>query len=195
MAERRITRRQLLERISAVGAAAALAPIIAACQAAVTPSPSPSPSAAPASATPGATAASPSPTETAPPTPVPTPEAELFVYNWDAYIGDTTIPDFEKKYNIRVKYDKFDTADTQIATIRKDGKGGGFDVTFPASTEIPGLVRDGIVKPLDPTSSRTPPTWAPSGRTRATTRATRTRCRTCGGPPATPGTRPRSRTT
>ena len=92
MAERRITRRQLLERISAVGAAAALAPIIAACQAAATPSPSHLPRPR-RPATPGATAASPSPTETAPPTPVPTPEAELFVYNWDAYIGDTTIPD------------------------------------------------------------------------------------------------------
>ena len=113
MAERRITRRQLLERISAVGAAAALAPIIAACQAAVTPSPSPSPTTAPASASPGAPAASPSPTETAPPTPVPTPEGELFVYNWDAYIGDTTVPDFEKKYSIQVKYAQFPTLPTR----------------------------------------------------------------------------------
>jgi spermidine/putrescine transport system substrate-binding protein len=149
MAERRITRRQLLERIAAVGAAAALAPVIAACTSNGTPVPS---SAAPA--TPGPTVAGASPsqavaTDTAPPTPVPTPEKELFVYNWDAYIGDTTIPDFESKYGVRVKYDKFTDADTQIATIRKDGKGGGYDITFPASTEIPGLSRDGIIRPLD----------------------------------------------
>lgn len=148
LAERRMTRRQLLERVAAVGAAAALAPILAACQSSATASPETSAAATPASAQPSGSAAAVA-SEAAPATPVPSPESELFVYNWDAYIGDTTIPDFESKYGIRVKYDKFPDADTQIAKIRSDGKGGGYDVTFPASTEIPGLVRDGVVQPLD----------------------------------------------
>jgi spermidine/putrescine transport system substrate-binding protein len=148
LAEHRMTRRQLLERVAAVGATAALAPILAACQSGASASAPASAAAIPSGAAPSGSATAVA-SESAPPTPVPTPEKDLFAYNWDAYIGDTTISDFESKYGIRVKYDKFPDADTQIAKIRSDGKGGGYDVTFPASPEIPGLVRDGIVQALD----------------------------------------------
>ena len=152
MAERRLTRRQLLERMSVLGAAVALAPIVAACSNGAA---SPSASAiAAASATPGATpgaaaSASAQATATPAPTPQPTPEAELFVYNWDSYIGENTVKDFQDKYGIKVKYTRFPDATTQMAALRKDGKGGGYDVSYPASTEIPGLVRDGVIQPLD----------------------------------------------
>ncbi|MEO8228430.1 MAG: spermidine/putrescine ABC transporter substrate-binding protein [Chloroflexota bacterium] len=144
LAEERLTRRQLLHRISVVGATAALAPIIAACGtsgASASPAASSVPTVAPS--------ASAAPTATPEPTPQPTPEAELFVYNWTTYIGETTEKDFEAKYGIKVTYDFFDTADTQMAKVRSDGRGGGYDVTYPASTEIPGLVRDGAIQPLD----------------------------------------------
>jgi spermidine/putrescine transport system substrate-binding protein len=152
MAERRITRRQLLERISAVGATVALAPIVAACA-----RPGSQPASAPASAAtpaptsaPASGAASPSEAVATPePTPVPSPESELYIYNWDYYIGEDTKAAFEKQYGIRVKYDKFPDADTQITKIRSDGKGGGYDITYPASTDIPSLSRDGIIRPLD----------------------------------------------
>ena len=95
MAERRLTRRDLLERIAAVGATAALAPIVAACStlgasasAAVGRQhrPDAAPSAARARPPSRARRATPEPT------PVPTPESELFIYNWDGYIGETTRP-------------------------------------------------------------------------------------------------------
>ena len=127
LAERRMTRRQLLELMGSIGVSAALAPIVAACAGAASPSASPTPS----------------------PTPVPSPETELFVYNWDGYIGDQTVSKFEDKYKIRVKYDKFPDADTQITKIRSDGKGGGYDVTYPASTDIPSLVTDNVIAQLD----------------------------------------------
>ena len=152
MAERRITRRMLLESMAALGATAALAPIVAACSAAgvASPSPSAAPSGTPSEAPSSAASAVASATPSVEPTPVPTPETDLFIYNWDAYIGDTTIADFQAKYPaIQVKYDKFPDAATQITKIRSDNKGGGYDVTYPASTEIPGLVRDGIIQPLD----------------------------------------------
>ncbi len=155
LAERRMSRRVLLERMSVVGVTVALAPIAAACAAAGTSSaPSvassaPSASAAAslaASASASAAAASPS----VEPTPVPTPEAELFVYNWDGYIGEDTVKKFEDQYpGIKVKYDKFPDASTQITKIRSDVKGGGYDVTYPASTEIAGLSRDGVIQKLD----------------------------------------------
>jgi spermidine/putrescine-binding protein len=160
MLERRMTRRMLLEQIAKVGAFAALAPIIAACAgpaasasasaSAAAPSAPPSPSTAAATATPE-------------PTPVPSPESELFIYNWDGYIGETTQKDFEDKYGIRVKYGKFPDASTQITKIRSDGAGGGYDLTYPASTDVGPLARDGVIKALDhsliPNLKNLGPTW------------------------------------
>jgi spermidine/putrescine transport system substrate-binding protein len=151
MAERRLSRRDLLERIAAVGVTAALAPIVAACS---TSGASASPAASVASTAPttapsASAAAVASPTATPEPTPIPTPESELFIYNWDGYIGETTQADFEKKYGIKVKYDKFPDASTQITKIRSDGKGGGYDLTYPASTDVAPLARDGVISALD----------------------------------------------
>ena len=57
MVERRVTRRELLERIALVGGAAALAPVIAACTSSGTASPSASAAAAsPSSAAPSGSA-------------------------------------------------------------------------------------------------------------------------------------------
>jgi spermidine/putrescine transport system substrate-binding protein len=126
-----------------LGAAAGLAPIAAACAAAGsspasgTPSPFASTAAASAAATEAATA-----------TPAPTPEAELYIYNYADYIGDTVIADFEKKYGIKVQYDFFDTYDTMTAKI---GSGqSGYDVTFATSTDVPGFLERGLIQPLDP---------------------------------------------
>ncbi len=147
LAERRMTRRELLRRMSAIGITAALAPVVAACSA-TTASASPSAAAA-ASTAPSAATAAASPTP-APATPTPSPESELYVYNWDAYIGEQTAQQFHDRYGVTVKYDKFPDADTQIAKIRSDGKGGGYDITYPVSVELPGLIKDGIVQKLDP---------------------------------------------
>ncbi len=159
MLERRMTRRMLLEQIAKVGAFAALAPIIAAC-AGPAASASASASAAPSTPPSPSTAAA---TPTPEPTPVPSPESELFIYNWDGYIGETTQKDFEDKYGIRVKYDKFPDASTQITKIRSDGAGGGYDLTYPASTDVAPLARDGVIKALDlsliPNLKNLGPTW------------------------------------
>ena len=162
MAEHRITRRMLLEQIAKVGAFAALAPIIAACASAAG---SVAPSAAAASSAPPTTAPTAAPRR--PPRPsrhrFPTPETELFIYNWDGYIGETTQKDFEDKYGIKVKYDKFPDASTQITKIRSDGKGGGYDLTYPASTDVAPLARDGVIAPLDlsliPNIKNLGPSW------------------------------------
>ena len=144
LAERRVTRRALLDGVTKLGAAAALAPVIAACTSAgVTPAPST------AAATPGATpqSAAPSDTATPEPTPVPSPEGELFVYNWADYMGEDVVPSFESKYGVKVTYDFFDNYDTMYAKIGQDG--GGYDVTFPTSVDIPALLARNLVQPLD----------------------------------------------
>jgi spermidine/putrescine transport system substrate-binding protein len=140
MIERRVTRRELLERIGTVGAFAALAPVIAACTGGTSASPSAAPSTAPSSAP----SSAPASTE---PTPVPSPEPELYVYNWTSYIGEDVVPSFEKKYGVKVTYDFFDNTDIAYAKLGDDG--GGYDVSFPISVDIPDFVAKGALLTLD----------------------------------------------
>ncbi len=102
LAERKVTRRELLQRIGAVGATAALAPVIAACTGSGA---SISPSAAAvrrqAHRHDGAVSR---PTASAEPTPVPSPESDLLIYNYADYLDPTIVTDFEKKYGIKVDH-------------------------------------------------------------------------------------------
>jgi spermidine/putrescine transport system substrate-binding protein len=162
LAEERMTRRQLLHRISVVGATAALAPIIAACgtsAASATPTVAGSTPTAQPSGTPGP------PTATPEPTPVPTPEAELHLWNYAEYMGEDVIPSFEKKYGVKVSIDFFDTYEGMYAKVTAGQT--GFDITFPASTDVPGLVTINKILPLDlsliPNKVNLAPEWANPG--------------------------------
>ena len=62
----------------------------------------------------------------------------MIIYNWDAYIGEQTVKQFEDATGIKVHYEKFPDAATMIAKIRIDGKGGGYDVAYPTSDRDPG---------------------------------------------------------
>jgi spermidine/putrescine transport system substrate-binding protein len=142
MIEHKLTRRTLLERIAKVGAVTALAPIVAACTGGGA---SASPSAA--SAPPPPTGSVAPPSEAAAATPVPSPEDELFVYNWTEYIGEDVVPSFEDKYGVKVTYDFFSNTDEAYAKLGDDG--GGYDVSFPISVDIPDFVDRGAVIELD----------------------------------------------
>ena len=147
LAARRISRRQLLEVAARLGPVAAIAPILAACGGAASPRPSvAAPSTAPSVA---AGSAPPAASASVAPTPIPSPEAELNVYNWADYIGETTIKDFETATGVKVNYENFPDASTMMAKIRSDGKGAGYDIAYPTSVELPKLVEDGIVQPLN----------------------------------------------
>jgi len=148
LTEHQMTRRALIERIGALGALVALAPIVAACStgaasvapSVATPTATPVPSKAVASAAPTATA-------TPVPTPVPSPESELIVYNWLDYIGEDVIPSFEEKYPVKVKYELFDDIEVAYAKLGQDGS--GYDVSFPTSVDIPRFSAAGTIIPLD----------------------------------------------
>ena len=141
MVERQLSRRDLLERIAKVGSAAALAPIIAACTSA---GGSPSP-AATASSAPPSTGASPTPSPS--PTPVPSPEAELFIYNWVDYLADEVIESFEAKYGTKVTQTFFSNTSEAYAKLGDDG--GGFDLSFPISVDVPTFIEKGAILKLD----------------------------------------------
>ena len=140
MIERRITRRYLLERIAAVGSAAALAPVIAACTSSAA-----SPSPAPSSAAPSASAASPSASPS--PTPQPSPEGELNILNWTDYLADDVISSFEDQFGVKVTQSFFSTTDEMYAKLGADG--GDYDISFPISVDVPKMIEAGTIAKLD----------------------------------------------
>lgn len=140
MVERRVTRRELLERIAVVGSTAALAPVIAACT-----SSGGAATAAPSSAAPSASAstavASPSPTAQ------PSPEGELNILNWTDYLADDVIKSFEGQYNVKVTQSFFSNTDEMYAKLGDDG--GDYDISFPISVDVPNMVERGVIAKLD----------------------------------------------
>lgn len=140
MVERRVTRRELLERIAVVGSTAALAPVIAACT-----SSGGSATAAPSSAAPSASAstvaASPSPTAQ------PSPEGELNILNWTDYLADEVIKSFEGQYNVKVTQSFFSNTDEMYAKLGDDG--GDYDISFPISVDVPNMIERGVIAKLD----------------------------------------------
>jgi spermidine/putrescine transport system substrate-binding protein len=149
--EQRLTRRDLLQRVSKVGAAAALAPVLAACGISGGGGAS-SPSAAAPSA--GASAGA-----------APTPESELIVYNWLDYIGPDVIPSFEEKYPVKVQYELFDDIEVAYAKLGEDGN--GYDVSIPTSVDVPRFREAGTIIKLDkamlPNLANLGPEWASPG--------------------------------
>ena len=142
MVERRVTRRELLERIAIMGGAAALAPVIAACTSAGASAPPPS-----SAASPSAAPASAAPTATPEPTPVPSPEAELNILNWTDYLADDVVKSFEQANNVKVNKSFFSTTDEMYTKLGDDG--GDFDISFPISVDVPDMVKRGVIKKLD----------------------------------------------
>jgi spermidine/putrescine transport system substrate-binding protein len=139
MVERRLSRRELLERIAKVGSLVALAPIVAACAGAATPSPAASASA------PSSTG--PHPTASPSATPVPSPEAELFIYNWTDYLADEVIESFEAKFPTKVTQSFFSNTEEAYAKLGDDG--GGYDLSFPISVDVPSFIEKGAIVKLD----------------------------------------------
>ena len=138
----RISRRQLMERIGKVGAGVALAPVIAACTGGgASSAPSVAPSTAPSASQGAVASAEPSPT------PVPSPESELFIYNWTDYLGEGVIESFEEQYGVKVTQDFFSNTEEAYAKLGTDG--GGYDISFPISVDVPSFVEKGAILPLD----------------------------------------------
>ena len=143
MVERRISRRDLLERIAKVGSAAALAPIIAACTGGGVLT-------ATSSATPASSSGGePSDAPSTPPSPsaAASPESELFIYNWTDYLAEEVIESFEAKYGTKVTQSFFSNTEEAYAKLGDDG--GGYDLSFPISVDVPSFIEKGAIVKLD----------------------------------------------
>ncbi len=74
-------------------------------------------------------------------------EAKLNFYNWDTYIGDTTLDDFKGASGVNVQMSFFANNDELFAKLR--GGKSGYDVIVPSDDAIVRLALAGLVQPLD----------------------------------------------
>ena len=74
-------------------------------------------------------------------------EGELNVYNWSDYIGENTIANFAKEYDVKVRYDTYDGNETLEAKLVVGNT--GYDIVFPSSSFFARQIKAGIYMPLD----------------------------------------------
>ncbi|MBA4096971.1 MAG: spermidine/putrescine ABC transporter substrate-binding protein PotF [Rhodospirillum sp.] len=74
-------------------------------------------------------------------------DGELNIYNWSDYIGENTVANFEKEYNVKVRYDTFDSNETLESKLVVGST--GYDIVFPSSNIFKRLIKAGIFQKLD----------------------------------------------
>jgi spermidine/putrescine transport system substrate-binding protein len=74
-------------------------------------------------------------------------EKKLNFYNWDTYIGDTTLDDFKNATGIDVNMSLYATNDELYARLKSGST--SFDVVVPGSEFVEPMIADGLLAPLD----------------------------------------------
>ncbi|OJW73784.1 MAG: spermidine/putrescine ABC transporter substrate-binding protein [Sphingomonadales bacterium 63-6] len=74
-------------------------------------------------------------------------EASLNFYNWDTYIGETTLKDFKDASGISVNMSLFATNDELFAKLRAGNP--GFDVIVPSNDFVERMIESDLIVPLD----------------------------------------------
>lgn len=73
--------------------------------------------------------------------------AELNFYNWDTYIGETTLDDFQEASGISVKMDLFDSNDVLFAKFRAGNP--GYDVIVPSNDFVERMIQAEMLQEID----------------------------------------------
>ncbi len=74
-------------------------------------------------------------------------EKQVNVYNWDTYIGETTLDDFTDATGISVRYDLYSSNDEMFAKLREGNP--GYDVIFPSNNFVERMIVANMLQPLD----------------------------------------------
>ena len=74
-------------------------------------------------------------------------EPRLNFYNWDTYIGETTLADFRTASGISVKMDLFADSDELFAKLREGNP--GYDVIVPTNDYVERMIAVDMLQPLD----------------------------------------------
>jgi len=74
-------------------------------------------------------------------------EAKLNFYNWDTYIGETTLADFKSAAGVDVNMSLFSTNDELFAKLKAGNS--GYDVIVPSNEFVTRMAQAGMLMPLD----------------------------------------------
>lgn len=74
-------------------------------------------------------------------------EGEVNFYNWDTYIGEDTLENFEEATGIEVQYDLF--ADNAELFAKLRGGNPGYDVIVPTNDYVEQMIAADLLMPLD----------------------------------------------
>ena len=74
-------------------------------------------------------------------------EKKLNFYNWDTYIGETTLDDFEDASGIEVKMDLFADNDELFAKLKEGNP--GYDLIVPTNDYVERMIAADMLVPLD----------------------------------------------
>lgn len=74
-------------------------------------------------------------------------EGKLNMYNWSDYISDSTVPNFEKEFGVKMRYDTYNSNEVLHAKLVA-GK-TGYDIVVPSSNWATLQLRGGLLTKLD----------------------------------------------
>ena len=74
-------------------------------------------------------------------------QRRLNVYNWENYVANSTIPDFEREFGCRVRYATYGSAEELLAKVMSGNS--GWDVVFPSNSFIEPMRQLDLVEPLE----------------------------------------------
>jgi spermidine/putrescine transport system substrate-binding protein len=74
-------------------------------------------------------------------------DKQVNVYNWDTYIGESTLDNFTEATGIEVRYDLFASNDELFAKLREGNP--GYDVIFPSNNFVERMIVARMLEPLD----------------------------------------------
>lgn len=72
---------------------------------------------------------------------------ELSVYNWNDYIDEQVLKDYEAKYGVKIVYDTYASNEDLLAKLQAGAS--GYDVIFPSDYMVPQMVELGLLSEID----------------------------------------------
>ena len=72
---------------------------------------------------------------------------QLNVYNWDTYIGETTLDTFSKSTGIKIQYDLYGDNEEMFAKLKEGNP--GYDIVVPTDYMVQDMLTLNMLEPLD----------------------------------------------
>lgn len=72
---------------------------------------------------------------------------QINVYNWDTYIGETTLETFTEKTGIEVQYDLYANLEEMYAKFKEGNP--GYDLIFPSDYMIETMIKTDLLEEID----------------------------------------------